>query len=398
LEHSAAEDIAMTPELIYFDNAATTFPKPPEVIRAVTATMRYSGGNPGRGSHRLARSAADILYDCREEIADFLGLKDPAHVIFTQNTTHALNTAIKGLLRPLDHVLISDMEHNSVLRPIAAMQKSHRISYSVFSTAALQEQSDDAVERELSRHLCARTRAVICAQASNLTSRALPVSAIGHFCRKHSLLLIVDAAQSLGHLPIHMADMGITALCAPGHKGAYGPQGSGFLLLSDELDQAALPLPLMEGGSGYQSLLPEMPELPPERYEAGTVSTPMIAGLHAGLRFIRRIGIEEIRAHEEQLFSAARDILLSFPEIKIYDSNSPGSVLSFTVDGRRAEEIAALLDGDGICTRAGFHCTALAHKTLRTPPESGAVRLGFGYFNTPSQVHRLYPALKRILG
>ena len=387
----------MTPELIYLDNAATTFPKPPEVIRAVTATMRHAGGNPGRGAHRLARAAADVLYDCREEIADFLGLADPARVIFTQNTTHALNTAIKGLLHPLDHVLISDMEHNSVLRPIAAMQKSHRISYSVFSTAALQEQSDDAVERELSRHLCTRTRAVICAQASNLTSRTLPVSAIGRFCRKHNLLLIVDAAQSLGHLPIHMADMGITALCAPGHKGAYGPQGSGFLLLSDTIG-TDLPAPLMEGGSGYQSLLPEMPELPPERYEAGTAATPMIAGLLAGIRFVRRIGIEDIRAHEEQLFAAARDILCTFPEIKIYDSDKLGSVLSFSVDGRRSEEIAELLDGEGICTRAGFHCTALAHQTLRTPKESGAVRLGFGYFNTLPQIHRLYPALKRILG
>ena len=388
----------MTHDLIYFDNAATTFPKPPEVIRAVTATMRHAGGNPGRGSHRLARAAANILYDCREEIADFLGAKDPSRVVFTQNTTHALNTAIKGLLRPFDHVLISDMEHNSVLRPIVAMHKTHHISYSIFSSAAINDADDEAVDRELSKHLWDKTRAVVCAQASNLTSRTLPLAAIGRFCRKHKLLLIVDAAQSFGHMPIHMEDMNITALCAPGHKGAYGPQGSGFLLLSDHLDTASLPSSLIEGGSGYQSLLPEMPELPPERYEAGTAATPMIAGLHAGIRFVRRIGIEEIRDHEEKLFAAARDILLSFPEIKIYDSDRLGSVLTFTVEGRRSEEIAELLDGEGICTRAGFHCAALAHQTLRTPQESGAVRLGFGYFNTPSQVQRLYPALKRILG
>ena len=387
----------MTPELIYFDNAATSFPKPPEVIRAVTTTMRHAGGNPGRGSHRLARDAANILYNCREEIADFLGAKDPTRVVFTQNTTHALNTAIKGLLRPFDHVLISDMEHNSVLRPIVAMQKTHHISYSVFSTAALQKASDDCIERELSRHLCSQTRAVICTHASNISSRTLPIKTIGRFCHKHKLLFIVDAAQSLGHLPLHMADMGIAALCAPGHKGAYGPQGSGFLLLSDELDATALPLPLMEGGSGYQSLLPDMPALPPERYEAGTVATPMIAGLHAGIRFVRRVGIDAIRTHEEQLFTLARDILLSFQNVTLYDKSEIGSVLSFSVSEHRAEEIADRLDKEGICSRAGFHCTALAHRTLNTPSESGTVRLSFGHFNTPAQVQRLYPVLKRML-
>jgi len=380
---------------IYFDNAATTFPKPASVVNAVSRVIRESCGNPGRGSHRLAREAANILYNCREEIAGLIGLSDPTRVCFSHNTTEALNTAVKGFLRPGDHVLISDLEHNSVWRPIVALSESRGVSYDVFSSAAVQRPGN--TEHELSSHLKPETRAVICTHASNICSRTLPLREIGAFCKKHRLLFIVDGAQSVGHLPIDMEQMQITALCAPGHKGLYGPQGSGFLALSASLSEDELPAPLTEGGSGYQSLLPEMPALPPERYEAGTAATPAIAGLSMGIRFVKRIGIESIAEKEDALFRLAKEYLSNMRGVRVYAPEAVGSVLSFSANGRPAEEIADLLDSDGICVRAGFHCAALAHKALGTPKESGTVRLGFGYFNTPDEVRTLVSRLNRIL-
>lgn len=380
---------------IYLDNAATSFPKPPAVINAVSRVMRESCGNPGRGSHRLARAASDILYGCRETIADLIGLSDPTRVIFTPNTTSALNLAIKGLVHPGDHVLISDLEHNSVWRPVVSLSKNHGVSYDVFKSAALA--SPHRIESELLSRMNPKTRGIICTHASNICSMTLPLYEIGAFCKRHRLFFIVDSAQSIGHLPIDMNKMQITALCAPGHKGLYGPQGSGFLALSDSLSEAELPVPLMEGGSGYQSLLAAMPDLPPERYEAGTAATPAIAGLSAGIDFVRKVGLPEIKEHEASLFRLAREYLSNMRGVRIYAPEYEGSVLSFSVKGRPAEEIADLLDRDGICVRAGFHCAALAHKTLGTPEESGTVRLGFGYGNTAEEIHFFASRLNRLL-
>lgn len=380
---------------IYFDNAATSFPKPPSVINAVSRVMRESGGNPGRGSHRLARAAARVLYDCREEIADLIGLSDPTRISFTKNTTEALNIALKGLLGRGDHVLISDLEHNSVYRPIAALTKAGIITHDVFSAKALY--SDRVLEKELLSKLKPETRAIVCTHASNICSISLPLRAIGAFCKKHRLLFIVDAAQSIGHLPIDMEKMGITALCAPGHKGLYGPQGSGLLALSAYLPEDSLPRPLLEGGSGYLSLLPDMPTLPPERYEAGTVATPAVAGLCEGIRFVKAVGLDEIADRECRLYRLAREHLLNTRAVTVYAPVAEGSVLSFSVKGRSSEEIADLLDTGGICVRAGFHCAALAHGALGTPKDSGTVRLGFGYFNTESEVLTFLSALRRIL-
>lgn len=378
----------------YLDNAATTFPKPPSVLRAVTESLRDFGGNAGRGSHRLARRAAEVLYRTREEVAAFVGLSDPTRVVFTPNTTYALNLALKGFLNAGDHVLISDLEHNSVLRPIVALGESRGVTYSVFPTEHLT--STLSVELTLAPLLQTNTRAVVSTHASNLCSRTLPIRAIGDFCRRHGLLFLVDAAQSVGHLPIDLARDGITALAAPGHKGLYGPQGSGFLALSASLSEDELPRPLVEGGSGYQSLLPEMPALPPERYEAGTVALPSVAGLSAGIGFVREVGIDGIREHEASLFRLARERLGNLDGVTLYAPESVGSVLSFSLAGHPSEEVADALDREGICVRAGFHCTALAHRTLRTPAESGAVRLGFGYYNTPEEVRRVADAVRRL--
>lgn len=389
------KDFYAMKHMIYLDNAATTFPKPPSVTRAVTRVLRESCGNPGRGSHRLSREGAEILYRCREEAAELIGLSDPTRVIFTQNTTGALNLAIMGFLCEGDHVLISDLEHNSVWRPIVALEKTRGVTYDVFSSAALRSPRD--IEIELSSHLNEKTRAIICTHASNICSLTLPLPEIGSFCRRHGLLFIVDAAQSAGHLPIDMEAMGISALCAPGHKGLYGPPGSGFLALSSALREDELPTPLLYGGSGYASLLPDMPPLPPERYEAGTVALPAIAGLSAGIRFVKTTGIRTIAEQESALCRLSRELLSEMRGVTVYAKEHLGSVLSFSVQDRRAEEIAEALDGKGICVRAGFHCAALAHKTLRTPEESGTVRLGFGFFNTDREVHQLAFELSRLL-
>ena len=379
---------------IYLDNAATSYPKPASVLRAVTSAMRDCGGNPGRGAHRHARAASELLYECRKEVAELIRLDDPTHVVFTQNTTAALNIALKGFLRAGDHVLISDMEHNAVRRPILARREAVGISYSIFPTEGMHEGN---AARILSSYKTPATRAVIALHASNICSRTLPLKAIGSYCRQNGLLFIADAAQSIGHLPIDLDGMGITALCAPGHKGLFGPQGSGFLALSSELSGDTLPRTLIEGGSGYDSFLPSMPADAPERYEAGTVATPCIAGLLAGIRFVQSIGLEEIREKEEGLFRLARERLQAIRGVHVYEPHAVGSVLSFSVEGRASEEIAALLDKEGISVRAGFHCAPLAHRTLGTEESGGTVRLGFGYFNTPEEVRRCTDRLYRVM-
>jgi len=381
---------------IYLDNAATSFPKPPSVLRAVKHAICDCGGNPGRGSHRLAKAASELLYTCRKEIAELIRLEDPTRVIFTQNTTAALNTAIKGFLRPGDQVLISDLEHNAVRRPILSMERHAGITYRIFPTEELSSGNVNAKEI-LDRYRTPKTRAIICTHASNICGRSLPIREIGTYCRENGLLLIVDGAQSLGRLDIDMQEMGITALCAPGHKGLYGPQGSGFLALSDHLTEKDLPVPLLEGGSGYDSFLPTMPALPPERYEAGTVSTPAIAGLTEGIRFVRSIGLTAIREKENSLFLLARNLLSDIPKVTVYAPHDIGAVLSFSVKDRSSEEIAALLDQNGICVRAGFHCAPLAHRTLNTPEDNGTVRLGLGYFNTAEEVRKTADRLNRLL-
>ena len=380
--------------MIYFDNAATTFPKPISVYSEVEHCIRSYCGNPGRGSHSLSRAAAEKIYDCREEAASFFGLEAPENVIFTVNTTTALNMAIKGILRHGDHVLISDMEHNSVLRPIARLAEEGRITYDIFPTFSDNETmpTSDRICREISCRILPQTRAVICAHASNICSSSLPLTEIGAFCHAHGLYLIVDGAQSAGILPINMAHMNIDMLCVPGHKGLYGIQGSGMLLLAPGITLETL----TEGGNGVNSLDTIMPELSPERYESGTLPTPAIAGLCEGIRFVRRLGVEAIAAHEQQLGYRLQELLLNTQGVKVYASQFVGSTVLFSVDGMPSDAVGRALDTHGFCVRCGFHCSALGHHTLGTPP-SGAVRVSFGYFNRPAEVEQFYRTLREIL-
>jgi selenocysteine lyase/cysteine desulfurase len=377
----------------YLDNAATTFPKPRSVSTEVTRCIRYYCGNPGRSSHALAKASAGKIYECRERTAAYFGSEAPESVVFTMNATHALNTAIKGILRRGDHVLISDMEHNAVYRPIEKLSRENFISYDVFSTVKDGVPLPDGeIIRSIKRLIKpSRTRMLICSHVPNICSAVRPIAQIGELCRQKNILFVLDAAQSAGHLPIDVGKSCVDILCAPAHKGLFGIQGCGFMLISGE----NIPRPVVEGGNGVDSLEWKMPELLPERLEAGTMPTPAIAALSEGIGFISQIDQREILLHERKLFARARDMILNSPELsaRIYMPESEGAVLLFSLDDIPSETVGRYLADKGICVRSGFHCSALGHKALGTP-ESGAVRASFSIFNGIRDVDTLLDGLK----
>ena len=383
----------MIPRAIYLDNAATTFPKPLGVLTEVGDCIRRYCGNPGRGSHPLAMASAERIFECRSAAAELLGLKTPETVIFTMNTTYAINLFLKGFLKRGDHVLISDLEHNAVFRPIWKLAREGVIEYDLFPSMCNQKNaSPTRICAGIAKRLKPNTRLVLCAHASNICSYVLPIAEIGAFCHRHGLVFAVDAAQSAGHLPIDMKAMHIDALAAPGHKGLYGIQGAGLLALSEPISLSTL----VEGGNGLLSLEGNMPDQPPERYESGTLPTPAIAGLLRGIQTVSRIGIDAIASHERRLFVRAKERLSSLPRITIHAPDYPGSVLLFSAEGIPSEALAGELGRRGICVRGGYHCAALGHATIGTPPD-GAVRASFGMFNTAADVDRLTGVLSDLL-
>lgn len=375
--------------MIYLDNAATTFPKPSSVTAEVQRCIQQYCGNPGRGSHRLAMAAAEKIYACREAAASFFGTSGAEQVVFTLNTTYALNFAIKSVLRPGDHVLIGNMEHNAVFRPIHKLAEEGVIRYDVFDT----REGADQIAAVLAAGVRKNTRAVICAHMPNLANHAVPVGEIGKFCRSRNLCLILDGAQSAGILPIHMQQMGVDILCVPGHKGLYGPQGCGMLIFCG--DRFSHGSTLIEGGSGVQSRLAAMPQELPEHFEAGTLPTPAIAGLLEGIRFVQRTGVETIHRRECALWQQLRDDLSEMPGVHLYGT-VPGPILCLNAEGISGEKMAEELNGAGICVRAGYHCAPMGHRVLGTE-ESGAVRISLGAMNTEREIRRCTDAVARIL-
>ncbi len=382
--------------LIYLDNAATSHPKPRAVYDAVDRCMRHFCGNAGRGSHPMALAAAETIYDCRCRLAELFGAPSPGQVVFTLNATYALNSLIKGLLSEGDHILISDVEHNAAWRPIHRCTQEGYITYDTFPTML---STEDECHRRTPLRICARiaarlkpnTRAVLCTHQSNISSATLPLAEIGAFCRRHGLLFLVDASQSAGHLPIDMKAMCIDGLAAPAHKGLLGIQGCGFAIFGEGLT----PDTLIEGGSGYASLEPTMPDELPERAEAGTLPTPAIAGLAAGLDYLKKQGCSALHKHDCSLFRALHERLEALKHYHVYLPEYQGSTLMFSRDGIPSDKIGAYLSERGICVRTGYHCAALAHKTLHTP-DGGGVRASFGPFNTLHDVDALYRALRQM--
>ena len=373
--------------MIYLDNAATSFPKPDTVQSEVLRCITEYCGNPGRASHRLAADAASKIYECRDAVSELFGLGLPENVFFTQNATHALNTVIKGVIRDGDHVIISDMEHNSVFRPVYRLAKDKRISFDVFKTHPTSE-----IIHRIERLIRPNTRLIVCTHCPNISSCVLPIRDIGELCQRKKIVFAVDAAQSAGHIPIDMREMKIDALCIPGHKGLYGIQGCGAVCLREGLVLDTL----TEGGSGVNSLDGDMPSLSPERYEAGTPPTPSIASLCEGIREIRRIGIESIASNEKRLYRYACASLERIRGVRIYEKEHEGGVLLFNIDGIPSDAIASSLGRLDVCVRGGYHCAYLGHSTLNTL-RGGAVRLSFGIFNCFEDVDVLCERLAHIL-
>ena len=371
-------------DIIYFDNAATTYPKPESVIMATVDCMKNYCGNPGRGSHYLAMKSAEKVFEAREGVAELFGAS-PENVVFTLNTTYALNLAIKGVMSGGGHMLISNMEHNSVLRPTARLAKDDIVRYDVFKAyERCKTLSASQIIDNIIKKLRQSTKMLVCIHSSNVCSYTLPIREIGRFCRRHGIIFCVDAAQSAGHLPIDMTEDCIDILCLPAHKGLYSPQGLGIMILRDGLPMLST---LAEGGNGVNSLELSMGRLSPERYEGGTLCTPAIAGLCSGLEFIKSFGVEAIEEHEKALWQRTFDRLSSIRGVTVYDDTA-GSVLLFNIDGIPADDVGTALAEDGFCLRTGYHCSPLAHKALGTP-EGGAVRIGFGIFNTSRETDLL---------
>ncbi|MBE6599161.1 MAG: aminotransferase class V-fold PLP-dependent enzyme [Ruminococcaceae bacterium] len=376
--------------LIYFDNGATTYPKPPGVSEAVKQCIDTVGGNPGRGSHPLAVSASELIYACRESVGRMFGC-EPEGVVFTYSATHALNMAIKGLVKRGDHVLISGMSHNAVFRPVFALAERGEITFDIYPHRPF---ADDAeILSGIRRLIRPETALVISCHMSNICSDTEPVEKIGALCRKRGIRFVVDGAQSGGHLPIDVNKMNITALCLPGHKGLFGIQGIGVLACGKDFPTENCKT-IIEGGSGIHSLDPGMPEFLPERLEAGTPGTPAIAGLLAGLDWVRRVGINEIHRRCSALSSYFCDALSDFSDCTVYGKGD-GGVVSFNIDGFSPSEVGAYLSERGICVRTGYHCAPLAHKSVGSF-EAGSVRVSFSWWNRLNEVDRLLEVMKKL--
>ncbi len=371
--------------MIYFDNAASSHPKPQEVIRATTRQLQKNGANPGRSGHRLAMEAAGLIYTCRQTLADVFGT-EPELVIFTSNTTDAINRALKGLLQPGDHVVISDLEHNSVLRPLVSLRNQGRITFDVAKTG----QSDEETITEFFNKIRPETRLVFCTHASNVTGRILPIRQLGELCKKRGILFGVDGAQTAGIEDFDLANDPIDFLCVPGHKGLLGPQGTGALILSHQLPMTSL----IEGGTGADSLSENQPLTFPDGYESGTLNTPGIAGLKEGVKFTAKHR-KTIQIHEEKLRKCFVEEIKKIPGFRIL---SPGDRFVATValqyQSGHSENLAGWLARRNICTRGGYHCSALAHRTLGSEVY-GAVRFSFGYKNSENEVRECIQNLKK---
>lgn len=370
---------------VYFDNAATSYPKPPSVYAAMQRAMQYAGGNPGRGGHVLSERAGETVFGARETAAEFFGAS-PENVVFTQNCTHALNLAVQGAARQGDHIIISSMEHNSVVRPVAALAEKGICTYSVAAVAA----EDDETIANFRRCITPRTRLVVCTLVSNVTGQILPYRAIAALCREYGLIFIADGAQACGILPVTLKD-GMQFLCTAGHKGLYGAMGTG-LLISD----GTVPLrPLLQGGTGSLSGSLAQPDFLPDALESGTVNVPGIASLAAGIRWISRHGTARLHMQEKLLCSRFVSGLRRIPGAVIYrdDRANYAPVVSFALKGRNVSDTAAILHKQGFCLRAGLHCAPLAHETLGTR-EQGTIRFAPSVFNTPVQVDALLRTLE----
>lgn len=370
--------------MLYFDNAATTWPKPTEVKNAVADALSYYGANPGRSGHRMAMETAARVFDCRERAAELFGCEEPENIAFTKNCTEALNIAIKSTVCG-GHCIISDLEHNSVLRPLYEMKQNQSADYSVAEVDMLDEDKTiynfDALFRS-------NTKAVVVTGASNVFGLKPPVLKIAQLAYEHGAMLVLDAAQTAGAQSYSMERDGIDVLCAPGHKGLLGPMGTGILATR----RPEVIKPLLFGGTGSFSLDPAQPPDMPERLESGTLNVPGICGLFAGIERVAREGETAVAAREAKLAQTVYDELAAIKGVTLFtplfDEKRFAPVISFVIGDLTGEETSALLAKKSVATRGGFHCAALAHKKMGTE-NRGTCRISIGPMNTFDEVMKL---------
>lgn len=377
--------------IVYLDHAATSWPKPPEVFEAMRKAMEEAAANPGRGSHRMAVKASRVLYGTRKTLADLFGVKNPNDIALTSNTTEALNLAIKGYLREGDHVIATMIEHNSVRRPLEYLKRTRGIQVDyipVDEEGQLDMQLMEGAFRS-------NTRLVVCSQSSNLLGSIIPLIEIGELVKRKGAVLLVDAAQSAGMLGIHVEEMHIGMLAFPGHKGLLGPQGTGGLYISPDIDLE----PLLHGGTGSQSEAIEQPTVRPDRYEAGTPNTIGYAGLQAGVRKVLEWTPQHIYRHEWELTQYMMEGLQELGGLRILGpalGQARTGIVAFVSERYSASELAFRLDREyGIAVRAGYHCTPLAHMASGTE-QTGAIRASVGISTSRDEIEFMRKAIKEI--
>lgn len=375
--------------MIYFDNAATTIQKPKQVVEAVTQAL-CSMGNAGRGAHNASMGASRMLFDTRKKLAELFGGNNPAQVVFTSNSTESLNMALKGLLNPWDHVITTQLEHNSVLRPLYELEDKG-VELTILNSDAKGRICYEDFEKEIKKN----TKMIVCTHGSNLTGNLTDITRVGEIARSHGLLFVVDASQTAGVFPIHVEEMKIDVLCFTGHKGLLGPQGTGGMYVRE----GVIIRPLKTGGSGVQTYSRTHPSQMPTALEAGTLNAHGLAGLDAALDYLKDTGIDVIRKKEQELMWYFYQKVLEIPGIKVYgdfDSQERCPMVSLNVKDYDSSEVSDFLFTEyGISTRPGAHCAPLMHQAMGTEKQ-GAVRFSFSHYNTIEEIDIAVQVLKEL--
>ena len=379
--------------MIYLDNSATTYPKPPQVYSQLIINSRKYSANPGRGGYKMSMNTANKIYSVRENLADFFNAPSPECVAFTLNCTYAINTVLKGILKSGDHVLCSDIEHNCVLRVLEKMCSSVGIKYDTFKTDIY---NDNTTLSDIVGKVKPETKLIICNNASNVFGILNPIEKIGKLCKQKGILFAVDAAQSAGVLKIDMQKMNINFLCVPSHKSLYGIMGAGVLIT----DGTSLQNTLIEGGTGSDSLSAVQPSYMPDMFESGTLPVLAVESIGDGLDFIRKTGINKIYNHEKDLILYLNNVLRQTNRLNLYVDydrlNDFSPILSFNIEKMSSEEVASKLADKGICVRAGYHCSALVHKKMATL-NGGTVRISPSFFTSSEDINYTISTIKKLL-
>lgn len=376
--------------MIYLDNSATSWPKPEKVYKAVEQCLR-SGGNPGRGVNQNSLNMSRVVFEARSEIADFFNLQDESRLIFTKNVTEALNLVLKSFLNKGDHVLISPVEHNAVVRPLEYLKETRGINYDIIAGDC----TGNVNPAEVERHINKNTKLMVINHASNVLGTLLPVEEISQVAGKNNVYTLVDAAQTAGVLPIDVEDLGVDFFTFTGHKGLLGPQGTGGLYVKENINLE----PLIHGGTGTNSKIIKQSGILPDDFESGTVNVPGIAGLLEGVRYCKE-NIEFIRKHEKMLMERLLDYLLKKPEVEITGPQNPDQrvgLVTFNINNEDPDELGEILDSEyQIAVRTGLHCSPLAHEAAGTL-ELGGVRVSTGPFTEEREIVEFIKALDNIL-